>query len=216
MHCCYSVAKSCLTLCDPMNWSMPGFSALHYLPEFVQTQVQWVNDTIQPSHACGPLLLLPSIFPSFRIQWVSSSDQMARVLEFASVHFSSVAQSSANLCDPMDCSTRGFPVTNSWSLLKLMSIESITPSNRLILCHPLLLLPSIFPSNRVFSNESPLRIRWPEYWSFGFSIRPSNEYSGLIALGWTGWISLQCKGLSRVFSNTAVQKHQFFGAPLSS
>ena len=72
-------------------------------------------------------------------------------------------------------------ITNSWSLLKLMSIESVTPSNHLILCHPLLFLPSIFPSIRVFSNESVLRIRWPKYWSFSFSVSPFNEYSGLIS-----------------------------------
>ena len=81
-------------------------------------------------------------------------------------------------------------ITNSQSLLKLLSIESVMPSNHLILCHPLLLLPSIFPSIRVFSNESAFRIRWPKYWSFSFSISPSNEYSGLISLGWTGWMSL--------------------------
>ena len=106
-------------------------------------------------------------------------------------------------------------ITNSWSSLKLMSIESVMPSSHLILCHPLLLLPSIFPSIRVFSNESALPIRWPKYWSFNFSISPFNEYSGLMdwfPLGWTGWISLQSKGLARVFSNTTVQKHQFFGA----
>ena len=72
-------------------------------------------------------------------------------------------------------------ITNSWSLLKLMSIKSVMPSNHLILCHPLLPLPSIFPSISVFSNESVLRIRWPKYWSFSFSISPSNEYSGLIS-----------------------------------
>ena len=74
-------------------------------------------------------------------------------------------------------------ITHSWSLLKFMSIESMMPSNYLILCHPLLLLPSIFPSTRVFSNESVLRIRWPKYWSFSFCISPFNEYSGLISLG---------------------------------
>ena len=99
--------------------------------------------------------------------------------------------------------------TISWNLLRLKSIESVMPSNHLILCHPLLLLPSIIPSIRVFFNELALRIRWPKYWSFSFSFSPSNEYSGLISLGWTGWISLQSKGLSRVFSNTTVQKHQF-------
>ena len=85
-----------------------------------------------------------------------------------------------------------------------MSIESVMPSNHLILCHLLLLL-SIFPSIRVFSNELALCIRWPKYWSFSFSISPSNEYSGLISLDWTGWIALLLKGLSRVFSNTTVQ-----------
>ena len=108
-----------------------------------------------------------------------------------------------------------FIITNSRNLLKLMSTESVTPSNHLILCHPLLFLPSIFPSIRVFSSESILYIRWPKYWSFSFSISPSNEYSGLILLGWTGLISLQSKGLSRVFSKTKVQKRQFFGAQLS-
>ena len=87
--------------------------------------------------------------------------------------------------------------TISRSLLRLMSIELVMPSNPLILCCSLLLLPSIFPSIRVFSNESVLHIRWPKYWSFSFSIRPSNEYSGLI-LGLTDLISLQSKGLSRV------------------
>ena len=82
--------------------------------------------------------------------------------------------------------------------------------------HPLLLLPSIFPSIKVFSNESVLHIRWPKYWSLSFSISPSNEYSDWFPLGWTGWISLQSKGLSRVFSNTTVQKHQFFSIQLYS
>ena len=85
----------------------------------------------------------------------------------------------------------------------------------IVLCHPLLLLPSILPSIRVFSDESVLCIRWPKYLRFSFGISPFNEYSGLISLGWTGWISLQSKGLSRVFSNTTVQKHQFFNAQFS-
>ena len=106
-------------------------------------------------------------------------------------------------------------ITNFRSLPRFMSIESVMPSNHLILFCPLLLLPWIFPSIRVFSNESFLRIRWSKYWSFSFNISPSDEYSGLISLGWTDLISLQSKGLSRVFSNTTVQKHQFFGAQLS-
>ena len=107
-------------------------------------------------------------------------------------------------------------ITNSQSLLKLMSIESVMPSTHLILYQPLLLPPSIFPpSIRVFSKESVLHIRWPKYWSFSFSSSPSNEYSGLIPWGWTRWIFLQSKGLSRVFSNTTVQKHQFFSTQIS-
>ena len=102
-------------------------------------------------------------------------------------------------------------ITNSWSLLKLMSIELVMPSSHLILCLPLL-PPSIFSSIRVFSNESALRIRWPKYWNFSFNISPSNEHSGLISFRIAGWISLQSKGLSRVFSNTTVQKHQLFSA----
>ena len=102
-------------------------------------------------------------------------------------------------------------ITNSRGLLILKFIESVTPSSHLILCRHLLLLPPIPPSIRVFSNESTLCMRWPKYWSFSFSISPSNEHPG-----WTGWISLQSKGLSRVFSNTTVQKHQFSTAQLSS
>ena len=107
-------------------------------------------------------------------------------------------------------------ITNSWTLLKPMSIESVISSSHFILCHPLLLLPPIPPSIRVFSNESILHIRWPKSWNFSFSISPSNEHPGLISFRWTGCISLQSKGLSRVFSNTTVQKHQFFRAQLSS
>ena len=91
--------------------------------------------------------------------------------------------------------------TISRSLLKLMSIESVIPSNHLILSHPLLLQSSIFPSIRVFSNESVLCIRWPKYRSFSFSISPSNEYSGRFPLGLTGLISLQSRGLSRVLQH---------------
>ena len=105
-------------------------------------------------------------------------------------------------------------VTNSRSLLKLMSIESVMPSSHLILCRPLFLLPPIPPSIRVFSNESTLRMRWPKYWSFSFSISPSNEHPGLISFR-MDWLDLLAV-LSRVFSNTTVQKHQFFSTQLSS
>ena len=103
-------------------------------------------------------------------------------------------------------------ITNSWSLLKLMSIELVMPSNHLILCCPLLLPPLIFSNIRVFSNESVLCIRWPKDWTFSFSISPSNEYSELMSftIDWSDFLAVQ--GTLRVFSNTTVQKHQFFGA----
>ena len=107
-------------------------------------------------------------------------------------------------------------ITNSQSSLRLTSIESVMPSSHLILGCPLLLLPPIPPSITVFSNESTLHMRWPKYWSFSFNIIPSKEHPGWSPLEWTGWISLQSKGLSRVFSNTTEQRHQFFGAQLSS
>ena len=102
--------------------------------------------------------------------------------------------SRLRLCNPTDCSTPGFPVLHiSWSLPKLTSIESMIPSNHLILCHPLLLLPSIFPSIRVFFSKSALHIRWPKYWSFSFSSSPSSEYSELIPfrIGWCDFLDVQ-------------------------
>ena len=104
-------------------------------------------------------------------------------------------------------------ITNSRSSLKLMSIESVMPSSHLILCHPLFLRPPIPPIIRVFSNESTLCMRWPKYWSFSFSISPSNEHPGLISFR-MDW--LESKELWRVFSNTTIQNHQFFGTQLSS
>ena len=112
----------------------------------------------------------------------------AQLYNLLSVQFSSVAQSCLTLCDPMNHSTPGLPVHHRfWSLPKLMSIELVIPSNHLIFCCPLLLLPSIFPSIRVFSNELALLIKWPKYWSFSFS--PSNEYSVLISFR-TDWFDL--------------------------
>ena len=132
-----------------------------------------------------------------------------------SFQFSSVTQSCPTLLTPWTAACQAsLSITNSQSLLKLMSLMSVMPSNYLIFCCPLPLLPSIFPSIGVFSNESVLCIRWPKYWSFSFSISLSNEYSGLISFR-IDWIFLQSKRLSRVFSNTTVQKHQFFGAQLS-
>ena len=105
-------------------------------------------------------------------------------------------------------------ITNSWSSLRLTSIESVIPSSHLILCRPLLLLPPIASSIRVFSNESTLHMRWPKYWSFSFSIIPSKKIPGQISFRMDWWLSLQSKGLSRVLSNTTVQKHQFLALSL--
>ena len=133
------------------------------------------------------------------------------------VQFSSVAQSCPTLCNYMDCTLQSsLSITNSQSLLRLMTIELVMPSNHLILCRPLFLLPQISPSIKVFSNESVLCMRWPKYWSFRFRSFPPKNTQGWSPSEWTGWISWQSKGLSRVSSNTTVQKHQFFGTQLSS
>ena len=108
--------------------------------------------------------------------------------------FSSVAQLYLTLCNPMNCAHQAsLSITNSQSLPKLKSIESVMPSNNIILCCPLFLLPSIFPSIRVFSNKSALHIRWPKYWSFSFNISPSNEHSGLISfrMDWLDLLAVQ-------------------------
>ena len=126
-----------------------------------------------------------------------------------------VAQSCPTLCDPIDCITPGFPVLHCLPELAQTHVhgdgEAIQPSHPLSSPSPPVF---VFPRIRVFSNESVLRIRWSNYWSFSFSIRPSSEYSRLISLGQAGLIPLQSKGPSRVFSNTTVQKHQTFGAQL--
>ena len=111
-----------------------------------------------------------------------------------SVQFSLVAQSRPTLCDRRTAARQAsLSITNSRSLLKLMFIESVMPSNHLILCHPIFLLPSILPSIRVFSNESAFRIKWPKYWGFSFSISPSNEYLGLISfrMDWLDLLAVQ-------------------------
>ena len=130
---------------------------------------------------CFVLILLIFYFSFLHSGWPS---------HFSSVQFNSVTPSRPTLCDPIDCSMPGpLSITNSWSLLKLMSIESVMPSNHLILCCPLLLPHSILPSIRVFLNESVLHIRCPKYWSFSFNISPSNEHSGLISFR-TDWLDL--------------------------
>ena len=115
-------------------------------------------------------------------RWTSTRKTISQVT--INYQFHSVTQSCLTPCDPLDCSTSGLPVhPNSQSLLKRMSIESVMPSNHLILCRLFLLPPSVFHTIRVFSSESALRIRWPKYWSFSFNISPSNDYSGQISFG---------------------------------
>ena len=145
--------------------------------------------------------LFPIAFVHFRsVCQFSSIQSLSRVQLFATP-WTAARQASLS-------------ITNPQSLPKLMSIELVMPSNHLILCRPLLLLPSIFPNIRVFSNESVLRVRWSKYWSFSFNISPSNEHPGLISFRMDWLDLLQFKGLSRVFSNTTVPKHQFFSAQL--
>ena len=133
------------------------------------------------------------------------------------VQFSSVTQWCPTLCDPIIAARQAsLSITNSQSSLKLTSIKSVMPSSHLILCHPFLFLPPIPLSIRVFSNESTLLMRWPKYWSFSFSIIPSKEIPGLISprMEWLDLLAVQ--GTLRSFSNTTVQKHQYFGTQLSS
>ena len=164
-----SVAQSCLTLCDLMDCSPPGSS-------------------VHGTNQARILEWLPFPPPN-----VVNLNLLQNSLQFSH----SVVSDSAT---PWTAARQASPsITNSQSLLKLMSTESVVPSNYLIFCCPLLFLPSIFPS-----------IRWPKYWSFSFSISPSDEYSGLISFR-IDWLDL----LARVFSNTTVQKPQFFGAQLS-
>ena len=140
-----------------------------------------------------------------------------------SVQFNSVTQSCLTLCNPMDCSMTGFPsIINYQCLLKLTSIGSVMPSSHLILCHPLLLPHSIFPSIRVFSNESFFHTRWPKYWSFSFNITPSSEHSGLISfrMDWFHLLAVQgtLKSLLQLRSSKAsiLQCSVFFMVQLSN
>ena len=185
LSCC-SVARLCPTLCDPMDCSMPVFPVFHCLLEFAQTLVHWVNGAIQPSHVLSYLLFMTVMM------WFFSSVQLLSHVRLFATPWTEAHQASLS-------------ITNSQSLLDLMSIELMKPSNHLILCRPLLLLLSIFPSIRVFSSESVLHFRWPKDWRFSFSISPSNEYSVLMSFR-----ILQSKRLLRAFSNTTVQKYEFF------
>ena len=178
--------RSCPTLCSPMDYSLWGSSVYGVL----QARI---------------------------LQWAAMTSSRRSL--YCTVHFSSV-QSLSRIrlfVTPWIAARQAsLSITNSWILSKLMSIESVMSSNHLILCCPLLHLPSIFPRIRVFSNESILGIRWPKYWNFSFSKSVLlMNIQDWFSWGWTGWISLQSKGFSRVFSNTTIQKHQSFDTQLS-
>ena len=153
-----------------------------------------LQGALTPCHECTTV---QGLAEALSCTWNSSVQSLSRVQLFETA-WTAARQASLS-------------ITISQSSLKLTSIESVMPSNHLILCHPLLLLPSIFPSIRVFSNESVLYIRWPKDWSFSSSISPSNEYLGLICfrMDWLDLLAVQGT------LNTTVQKHQFFGAHLS-
>ena len=192
-----------------MNCSTPGLPVHHHLPEFTQTHVHRVGDSIQSSHPLlspSPPAPNPSQYHSLS-QWVNSSHQFSSV---------SLVQSLSRVrlfATPWIAARQAsLSITISRSSLRLTSIESVMPSSHLILGHPLLLLPPISLSIRIFSNESTLCMRWPKYWSFSFSTFLPKDTQDWSPLELTGWNFSQSKGPSRVFSNTTVRKHQFFGA----
>ena len=197
-------AQLCPTLCDPIYYSPPN-SSLHGV--FLGRILEWVAISYSRGSSWPKDQTCVSCAYGRR-----QEDSLPLCHLFRSVQLLILAWIFAT---PWTASCQTSLSTNSRGLLKLTSIESVMPSNHLILCPPLLFLPVIFPSIRVFSNESLLHIKQPKYWHFSFNVSPSTEYSGLISLGLTGWISLQSKELSRVFSNVIVQKHQFFSAQLS-
>ena len=173
----------------------------------------------------GCYFLFQTIFPTQRLSpgllcllhWQKDSLHCAtwEALSWCFSSFQSLSQGWLSATPWTAAHQASLSITDSRSLLKLMSIKSVMPSNHLILCPPLLLLPSIFPSISIFSSESVLCIRWPKYWSFSFSISPSKEYSGLI-LFLIDWLDLLAtQGNLKSFQHHTVQKHKFFSAQLS-
>ena len=186
------VAQSCPTLPDPMDCSLPG-SSVHGV--FQARVLEWGAIAFSERYSIN------NTYYILKIQF-SSVQSLSRVRLFATP---SIAARQASLS-----------ITNSRSLLKLMPIELVMSSSHLILCHPLLLLPPIPPSIRVFSNKSTLRMRWPKYWRSSFTISPSNEHPGLISfrMDWLDLLAVQ--GTLKSLLQHHSSKHQFFGAQLSS
>ena len=196
LYCCCCFNRMSCRYVTKSSWSNVSFNTIVSILTFFRDDLSIFVSRVLKSY------YLYCVIVSFSLLCINISVQFSSVQSLSCVQLFATPWIAAHQAS--------LSITNSRSSLRFMSIESVMPSNHLILCHPLLLPPSIFPSIRVFPNESALCIRWPKYWSFSFNISPSNENSGLIPLGLIGWISLQSKGLSRVFSNTIVQKHQFF------
>ena len=215
-------AQLYLTLFNPMGCSPPGSSVHGILQARILEWVaisysrgsSWPRERTRISciSCTGTRILyqLCHLGNPYLTAWLSLN-YLPRylLLSLSSVQFSSVAQSCPTLCDPMNHSTPGLPVHHQLPEFTQTHVHwAVMPSSYLILCCPLVLLPPIPPSIRVFSNESTLPMRWPKYWSFSFRSFLPKKSQGSSPSEWTGWISLQSKGLSRVFSNTTVQNHQ--------
>ena len=205
-----------LSKLGPKHPAISTFCPTHHSPEKHNYQVQ--RDPREQWRCFHPTQHITATWPMPTELWLPHGLELTATLTISHISLCSVQLLGRVqlFATPWTAAHQAsLSITNPRSLPKLISIESMMPSNHFILCRPLLLLPSIFPSIRVFSNESALPIRWPKYWSFSFNISPSNEYSRLISFRMDWLISLQSKGLSRVFSNTTVQKHQYFSAQLS-
>ena len=178
-----------------LAWRIPWTEESSWLQSMGSQRVRHVWNDLHTGNSNNPVVVLNAM------KWFSSA-QLLRRVSLSLTSWTAAHQASLS-------------ITNTWSLFKLMSIESVMPSSHLILCRPLLLPPSIFPSIRVFSNESVLHIRWPEYWSFNFSISPSSEYSWMVSfrMDWLALLAVQgtLKSLLQYHSS----KHQFFSAQLS-
>ena len=192
-----SVAQSCPTLCNPMNHSMPGLPAAAAAKSLQScpTLCDPIDNRVPGSH-------VPGILQARILEWVAISFSNAwkwkvKVKSLSRVRLLATPRTAAHQAHPSTGFSRqeycsgeaSLSITNSPSIPKLMSNESVMPSNRLILWHPLLLLPSVIPSIRVFSNESALHNRWPKYWTLSFIISPSNEHPGLISFR-MDWLDL--------------------------
>ena len=225
MRCaCSKSARLMVLVCQGFQTKYHRVGGLNNIGLFSHGSGDWkcnievqADQGLSPLHAHSHLLTFPSHGHHTVCPWClllcSNFIRTLVIIGFSSVQWLSRIQLFAS---PWTAACQAsLSITNSRSLLKLMSIESVMPSNHLILCHSLLLPPSIFPSTKGFSNESVLCITWPKYRSFSFSINPSNEYSGLISFRMDWLDLLAVKGTLKLFTNTTVQKHQFFGAQLS-